>query len=45
VFGNMLWTIVPQVTIGAEVSQWTTTYLDGSEYDNLRLQSSFQLTF
>jgi hypothetical protein len=45
VFGNVLWTIVPQVTIGAEVSQWRTTYLDGAEYDNLRLQTSFQLTF
>ncbi len=45
IFGNVRYTIVPQVTIGAEVSHWETTYRSGDSADNLRLQSSFILSF
>ncbi|MBU0982384.1 MAG: hypothetical protein KKA42_00825, partial [candidate division Zixibacteria bacterium] len=45
IFGNVRYAIVPQVTVGAEVSHWETTYRNGDTADNLRLQSSFILSF
>lgn len=45
VFGNVKYSIVPQVTLGLEVSSWQTEYKDGDTADNLRVQSSFMLNF
>ncbi|MBN1213065.1 MAG: hypothetical protein JXA92_10840 [candidate division Zixibacteria bacterium] len=44
-FGNVRYTIVPQVTLGLEVSQWKTTYKNVDTVDDLRVQSSFIFSF
>ncbi|MFZ5980109.1 MAG: hypothetical protein ACOYVF_05705 [Candidatus Zixiibacteriota bacterium] len=44
-FGNIRYDIVPQVTLGFEVSNWKTTYKDVDSYNDLRVQSSFILNF
>ena len=45
IYGNIRYTLVPQVTLGLEVSKWETTYLDTQVVDDLRVQSSFILNF
>jgi len=45
VYGNLNVTIVPQVTVGLEVSQWKTTYKDNDTVESLRAQTSFVLNF
>ncbi len=44
-FGNVKYTIVPQVIFGVEVSQWKTEYVEGDTAEALRAQSSFTLSF
>ncbi len=45
VYGNIRYTIVPQVTLGFEVSNWETDYKNADSADNLRAQTSFILNF
>jgi hypothetical protein len=46
IFGNIQYHIVPQVTLGLEISHWQTEYLgDDDTSDNLRAQSVFMLNF
>lgn len=44
-FGNIRYYIIPQATIGLEVSQWETKYKDAETAKNLRIQTSFILNF
>jgi len=44
-FGNIRYYIVPQASIGLEVSQWETEYKDAETAKNLRAQTSFILNF
>ena len=44
-FGNVQYALVPQVTVGLEVSRWETTYMDAESVDNLRVQTSFIMNF
>ena len=45
VFGNIRYFVVPKVTMGLEVSQWQTDYLDEDNSKNFRVQSAFILNF
>lgn len=45
VFGNVNYTVVPQVTLGMELSQWQTKYVGGENANNFRVQTSIALTF
>ncbi len=46
IFGNISLDIVPQVTVGLEVSQWETQYIgDEDPSQSLRAQTSFKLNF
>jgi hypothetical protein len=45
VYGNIRYTIVPQVTLGFELSNWETDYKNADSADNLRAQTSFILNF
>ncbi|MDH3938991.1 MAG: hypothetical protein OEV68_16855, partial [candidate division Zixibacteria bacterium] len=44
-FGNLKYTLVPAVTLGVEVSQWETSYLDADAAKATRVESSFILNF
>lgn len=44
-YGNVRYAVVPQVTLGMEVSQWKTTYKNVDSVDDLRLQTSFIFSF
>jgi hypothetical protein len=48
-FGNIQYSLVSNLVIGFEVSQWQTEYYDGvsehTTYDNLRAQTSFIMNF
>jgi len=44
-YGNITVTPVPLFTVGMEVSQWQTDYMDTGKAKDLRLQSSFVLNF
>lgn len=45
IFGNITYKLVDPITIGLEVSQWQTDYLDSEQAKNLRAQTSFQMNF
>jgi hypothetical protein len=45
IFGNIKYTLVPQVTIGLEVTQWETEYLDSETSKALRVETSFIMSF
>lgn len=45
IFGNLKYTLVPQVTLGVEVSQWDTEYKDADKASAMRVESSFILNF
>lgn len=49
IFGNIQYTFVPNVTIGLELSNWETEYIDGAgdteTVSNFRAQTSFILAF
>ncbi len=44
-FGNIQYSIVPQVTVGLEISRWETNYLNDDSVDNVRAQTSFIMNF
>ena len=37
-YGNVLWTVAPAATVGAEYAMFETEYLDGEKYENSRVQ-------
>jgi hypothetical protein len=45
IFGNIRYYIVPEVTLGLEVSQWETRYKNADTAKNLRVQSAFAVNF
>jgi len=45
IFGNFRYSLVPEVTLGFEVSHWETRYKNSEAADNLRMQTSFILNF
>jgi hypothetical protein len=45
VFGNIRYTLVQGATIGFELAQWQTKYLDAETAKSLRAQTSFILSF
>lgn len=45
IFGNIRYYIVPKVTLGLEVSQWETEYVNADTAKNLRVQSAFIMNF
>ncbi|HUV29779.1 MAG TPA: hypothetical protein VMY05_01620 [Acidobacteriota bacterium] len=45
VWGNIRYAVVPQATIGFELSQWKTQYKDAGSVASLRAQTSFILEF
>jgi hypothetical protein len=45
IFGNVKYSIVPQVTLGMEVSQWETQYIDLETAKALRFETSFIMNF
>lgn len=44
-FGNVQVTPIPLFTVGLELSQWETEYIDGEAAESFRAQTSFQLNF
>ncbi len=44
-FGNVRYSIVPQVTVGLELSQWQTDYLNAESAKDFRVQTSFILSY
>ncbi len=44
-FGNIQYAVVPQASIGFELSQWETSYKGAEKAKNLRAQTSFTLNF
>ncbi len=44
-YGNINYDIVPQASIGVEVSQWETEYKGAESAKNLRFQTAFMLKF
>ncbi|MDD3731342.1 MAG: hypothetical protein PHU88_03090 [candidate division Zixibacteria bacterium] len=44
-FGNIGYSIVPQVILGLEISQWKTTYKNVETVDDLRVQTSLIFNF
>jgi len=44
-YGNVLWTVAPAATIGAEYAMIETEYVGGEKYDDSRLQLSFMYKF
>ncbi len=44
-YGNIVYTIVPQASVGLEVAQWETEFKAADAAKNLRVQSSFMLNF
>lgn len=45
IFGNIQYYIVPQVSLGLEVSQWETKYKDTDSSKDLRVQTAFVVNF
>ncbi|SYZ74392.1 conserved exported hypothetical protein [Candidatus Zixiibacteriota bacterium] len=45
VYGNVRYQLVPQVTVGLELSNWVTNYKNAEPVKDLRVQSSFILGF
>ena len=45
IFGNIKYDLIPQVTIGLEVTQWETKYLDAETAKSLRFETSFIMNF
>ncbi len=45
IFGNISVTPIPAFTVGFEVSQWETSYVDGDDASAVRAQTSFVLNF
>ncbi len=45
VYGNITYKLVDPVSVGFELSQWQTDYLDGEQAKTMRAQTSFQLNF
>lgn len=45
IFGNIKYNLVPQVTVGMEVTQWETDYLGGESAKALRVETSFIMNF
>jgi hypothetical protein len=45
IFGNIKYSIVPQVTLGLELSQWETEYKDADEAKAFRVETSFIMNF
>jgi len=44
-FGNVVWTVAPSVTIGAEYARFETEYVGDKTYENNRMQLSFVYKF
>lgn len=44
-FGNVIWTVAPGASIGAEYATFETEYLDGESYTDNRVQLSFMYKF
>jgi hypothetical protein len=44
-YGNVLWSVAPAATIGAEYAMIETEYADGEAYEDSRLQMSFMYKF
>ncbi len=44
-FGNLSVTPIPAFTVGFELSQWETSYVDGKDASTVRAQTSFVLDF
>jgi len=44
-FGNIMWRLTPQLTIGAEVSYWETDYIDANDGESVRFQTSVIYAF
>jgi hypothetical protein len=45
IFGNIRYYIVPQVTLGLEISQWETKYKNANTSKNVRVQTAFAVNF
>ena len=45
IFGNIAFNVIPPVTLGLEVSQWQTDYIDGETAKSVRAQTSFIMKF
>jgi len=45
VYGNLRYTVVPQVTVGLELSDWRTYYKNAEMAKNFRVQTAFILNF
>lgn len=45
IFGNIKYTLVPKVTIGMELTQWETKYIEGETAKALRVETSFIMSF
>ena len=45
IFGNIKYSIVPQVTLGLELSQWETEYKDADAAKAFRVETSFIMNF
>ncbi|MCX6835938.1 MAG: hypothetical protein NTW07_12595 [candidate division Zixibacteria bacterium] len=45
IFGNVKYTIVAPVTIGLELTQWETRYIDAATAKALRIETSFMMDF
>jgi len=44
-YGNIIYSFIPQASVGLEVSQWETEYVGAESAKNLRAQTSFILNF
>ncbi len=44
-YGNVVWTVAPSATIGAEYAVFETEYVGGESYQNNRMQLSFMYKF
>jgi hypothetical protein len=45
IFGNVIWTVVPNVDVGLELAWHKTNWLDLEDGDDLRIQSAFTYKF
>jgi hypothetical protein len=45
IFGNVKYSLVPQVTLGVELSQWETEYKDVNSAKAFRIETSFIMNF
>ncbi len=44
-YGNVIWSVAPSATIGAEYAMFETEYVGGETYENNRMQLSFMYKF